>query len=358
MVLGILLLGFGLGLLVDRAFHVRPSALVADPSKELPGPLAPVADELQQLAEAGEWRALWRAIPGEMADGWRRAGPTVLALLTGACWLAFSMQAIQPRGLRDGRLWAPLVAAGLGVLSVWPTLFLVYWQEQRWGLSFSDELPGGIRFFVLGVGLREEAAKFVCFLPLLPWLVRRRDELAALVVAGCVGIGFAMEENDLYFGRSLGADAAGRLLTAAPLHMALTGLVGLAAYRACVWPKQWALPCVAFLGVMVLAHGLYDAFIALPALVEYSLAGMMIFVFVVYQYFHELRPKRAVRGEPISLTANFLFCVTTVVAATFVYMSGAVGWEWAADALFVGIVGQAVMVYLFLREMPETMVAV
>ena len=80
---------------------------------------------------------------------------------------------------------------------------------------------------------------------------------------------------------------------------------------------------------------------------------------MIYQFFRELRPKQALRVEPISLTANFLFCVSTVAAATFVYLCAAVGLRIRpSDMLVIGIVGEAVMVYLFLREMPETMVTV
>jgi hypothetical protein len=112
------------------------------------------------------------------------------------------------------------------------------------------------------------------------------------------------------------------------------------------------------LGVAALAHGLYDAFIVIPALADYALFGSLIFILAVFQFFRELRARRPVRGEPVSLTATFLFGVSTVAAATFVYTSAIVGWEAAADTLVLGAAGQAIMVYLFLREMPETMVSV
>jgi uncharacterized membrane protein len=105
--------------------------------------------------------------------------------------------------------------------------------------------------------------------------------------------------------------------------------------------------------VIVLAHGLYDVLVGFP---DYGFFGVLIFVTLVRQFFKELRPKQALRVEPISLTANFLFCVSTVAAATFVYLSAAVGLEAAGDVLMISIASQAVMVYLFLREMPETMV--
>ncbi len=362
MVLGILLSGVAVGAIIDWAAPARRFAQVEAPQEAnpdpLPGPEILDSERINQFADDGQWLAVWGAIPGTILRSWRDPGMTTLAVLTGACWLAFILQAIQIRSRSDGRLWASLLAVAFGVLSVWPTLFLDYWAERRWGLVESDELTAGVRYFILSVGLREELSKFICFLPLLPWCVRRRDELAALLVAGAVGIGFAMEENVGYIGGSGGVDTLGRLLMPAPFHMAATGLVGLSACRACIWPKECGPQFLAMFVVVVLAHGLYDAFIAVPALQEYSIVSMLIFVFLIYQFFHELRPKQALRVEPISLTANFLFCVSTVAAATFVSLSAMVGFRAATDMLVLSVAGQAVMIYLFLREMPETMVSV
>lgn len=361
MVIGILLTGVVIGLIVDASVSewIDIEAIKAgDVDDGDDDRLFPDWDLLEKLADNGEWLAVWRGIPRAVIGSWRNLGVAALAVLTGACWLAFSMQAIQPRTRRDGRLWLPLVAAALGVLSIWPTVFLIFWQERAWSLTDSELLAPGLRYNILGVGLREEAAKFVCFLPLLPWCVKRRDELAALVLAGCVGIGFAAEENVNYIWSSMGSSTLLRLLMPAPLHMAMTGLIGLAAYRACIWPKEWGPLFVATFGVVVLGHGLYNSCASLPALEEFSLAASLIFVALAYQYFRELRPKQALRVEPVSLTANFLFCVCTVAAATFIYLCAVVGWRGAANVLFAGIVSQAVMVYLFLREMPETMVSV
>ncbi|MCC6491734.1 MAG: PrsW family intramembrane metalloprotease [Pirellulales bacterium] len=359
MVIGLLIAGVIIGLAVDFAVPawIGPQAgLFADKSPD--DPLEGPPHVLEQLADRGRWSELWMAIPGRILDRWRHPGVTGLAVLTGLCWLAFVLQAIQIRRGRDSRLWLPLAGLGLGVLSVWPTFFLIYWQERTWNLADSTELAAGLRCNILGVGLREEAAKFLCFLPLLPWLVRRRDELAALLCAGAVGIGFGMEENVGYVGGSGGAETLGRLLTPVPIHMAITGLVGLAAYRACLWPLPWGPHFMAVFGVAVLAHGMYDALLSITALEEYAFGSYLIFVLLVYQFFHELRPLQKRRIEPVSLTANFLFCVSTVAAATFVYLCAAVGWQAACDVLVSGIVAQSLMVYLFLREMPETMVTV
>jgi RsiW-degrading membrane proteinase PrsW (M82 family) len=358
----ILAAGALLGVAVDAAVPawITEDTLAGDedPEDPTPEPLDPDSDLLKGLADRGEWRELFWAVPWWMARTWQHGGSVALAVLTGACWLAFAWQSIQPRGARDARAWLPFVAMALGVLSIWPTMFLIFWQERVWGLEESELLAPAIRFFVLGVGLREELSKFVCFLPLLPWVVWRRDELAALVLAGCVGIGFGMEENVGYIYGSIGTGTLGRLMMPVPLHMAMTGLIGLAAYRACVWPKEWGPQFIAWFGVVVLAHGIYDVLAGTPAVAEYGILGFLIFIGLVRQYFHELRPKQSLRVEPVSLTANFLFCVSTVAAATFVYLSAAIGWQTAADVMVMGIAAEAVMVYLFLREMPETMVSV
>lgn len=362
MVIGILAVGVVVGLAVDAAVpaweHVESASNMDEEDERSPEPTpqSRAWDAMEKDADAGAWSRVWWAVPQYMALTWQELGTTTLAVLTGICWLAFVMQAIQIRSRTDHRLWFPLLGLLLGVLSIWPTCFLIFWQERVWGLVDSDDPAGGIRYFVLGVGLREEASKFLCFLPLLPWLVRRRDELGALLVAGAVGLGFAMEENVSYIWSSMGSGTLGRLLMPAPAHMSLTGLIGLAAYRACVWPRECGLPFVAIFGVMVLAHGLYDALL-MEAFVDISLASSVIFLLLIHQFFRELRPLQALRVEPISLTANFLFCISTVAAATFIYLCAAVGWRMASDVLVQGIVAQGVMVYLFLREMPERMVS-
>jgi len=150
----------------------------------------------------------------------------------------------------------------------------------------------------------------------------------------------------------------GRFLTANPFHMTLTGLIGLAIYRGLRSPKAWGPHALATFGLMVFAHGIYDAVLTIPMLVEYSIVGTIVFALVVYQFFHELRELRPTGGDTISLSANFLCGVSLLTAATFVYLSATLGCGAAFDGLASGVLGLAVMVYLFLREMPETLVRV
>ncbi|MEQ8835483.1 MAG: PrsW family glutamic-type intramembrane protease, partial [Lacipirellulaceae bacterium] len=372
--LGILAVGFVVGIAVDASFTgwMEPPErqnLFAPDSEEPEEPQTPPDDphyqdrvkhweKIEQHAGRGEWGSVFLAIPKSMLQGWGNVGTTGLAILTGLCWMMFLLQTVQPADDRTFRLLSCIVGLLLGVVSIWFTLFLILYQEIGWGLAESDEFIPGLRFFVLGVGFREEVSKFICFLPLLPWIVRRRDELAALIVAGCVGLGFAMEENVGYIYRSAGSGTLGRLLTPAPIHIALTGLIGLAAYRACRWPKEWGPQfVVVFLGA-ILMHGAYDALIVLPDLKDYSIGAFILFFLLQWHFFRELRELRIVRRETISLSANFITCVALVAAATFVYMSAATGWSGALDIMFMSVLGQAMMVYLFLREMPESLVTV
>ncbi|BBO35442.1 PrsW family glutamic-type intramembrane protease [Lacipirellula parvula] len=363
MVISILTIGVVVGLAVDASV---PAWINTDEVKEeeatdtpKPTPEKERWNQLGELADNGQWQELFYAIPELASVRWHHWGTTALAVLTAACWMSFLLQAIQIRGPADYRWWGALLGLALGVVSIWPTIFFIFWQERVWGLVESAELAAGIRDNVLGVGLREELSKFICFLPLLPLVVWKRDELAALLLAGAVGLGFAMEENIGYVGASAGTQTIGRLLMPAPFHMAMTGLIGLAAYRACVWPRQCGPVFIAIFGVVAMAHGFYDAFILVEVLAEYSIVTSLIFILLMYQFFRELRAlQRTMPNSPVSLTANFLFCISTVAAATFIYLSAAIGSKMAGDVMVLGIVAESVMVYLFLREMPETMVTV
>ncbi len=315
-------------------------------------------EKLESLAEGGHWWQVWWEVPREIFSDFSRPGVVALAVLTGCCWLVFLLQAMRVNRFSDWRLWGALAAIGLGVLSIWPTGFLILWQEYAWNLQESQELVPGLRYNILGIGLREEVAKLICLLPLMIVIVPRRDESAALLLSACVGLGFAIEENIGYFTHSLGMSSLGRFLTANPLHIAMTGLVGLAVYRAIRDVRSWGPQALAVFGLIVIAHGLYDAAITLPDLAKHGLLGTIVFALVVFAFFHELRTLRTKGSETISLTATFLAGVSLLAAATFVYVSSVAGVAAAANTLMTDVLGLAVMVYLFLREMPESMVRV
>src|SRR5204863_1796192 len=113
-------------------------------------------------------------------------------------------------------------------------------------------------FFMLSVGPREEIIKLAFFVPFLPLLLFRKDRLEALMVAGCVGLGFAVWENLQYFAQYGSAVAFPRFLTANFFHFALTGLNGLALCDFLRSPIRRVLPFVGILAGTSFAHGAYD----------------------------------------------------------------------------------------------------
>lgn len=355
MVFAILAVGIFGGM---AAHFLRGEGSAASFAAAAPSDAEDAAAKLDALADAGSWGELWWALPAVAFRRMENVGPLALAAFAGVCWFAFSLQAAQVRGIRDAKLWLMLGGFAMGCLSIWPTHFFSMWLKRRLSLAESADLIEGTRFFVLGVGLPEEGAKLLCFAPLVAALLWVRGDLIAMFTAGATGLGFAFVENVSYFHWSRGQEAVGRYLTANPLHMTLTGLAGLALYRAARDPKGWGPQVLLAFGLVVVAHGLYDAAIVVPAFGDFSILGSIIFALVVYQFFRELRELRPKSSETVSLSATFLAGVSMVTAATFVFVSWQVGFHRACDALAMQVLATSLMVYLFLREMPETMVTV
>lgn len=354
MVIWVLAAGIGLGFVAEKVFQPGQPKQKQDEVQRT----NEAWSDVEQLAEDGEWGRVWWKLPSAVFKRFDAGGSLLLAAIACVCWTVFLWQAVGTPGLRNLRMWAIPLAIALGVLSIWPTHFIGLWLEHVWSIRDSEELVPGLRFNVIGVGFREEAAKLLCVVPLLPLFFRLRDELAVLLLSGLVGLGFAFAENINYFYASRGTAAIGRFVTANPLHVALTALAGLALYRAVRDPRGWGSHSLGVFGLVVFAHGLYDAFISLPSLMEYSLLSMIIFALTIYQFFRELRDLRPKSSDMISLSANFLFGVSVLLGATFVYLCATLSMAMAFDMLVSSVITHAVMVYLFLREMPETMVSV
>ncbi|MBN1855128.1 MAG: PrsW family intramembrane metalloprotease [Pirellulales bacterium] len=304
-----------------------------------------------------DWWAVWWILPQTELDltSW---GTCIIAALTGLFWILFSFQAGLGLSPRQARFWIYLSGVGLGVLSIWPTTFAVIYQDTVWQLEEGTTLASGLRFYILGVGLREELCKLLFVIPLAPWLVRRRDDLEMLITSACVGLGFAAFENIQYFGASFSTSSIPRYLTANFFHMAATGIGGLWLCRAIRLPRECGSHFLAIFGIIVFAHGLYDSFFAVPALVQYSLGSMIIYILLCYQFFHELRHHRKSAPETISLTANFLAGVSLLTSISLVYVTAILGLRLALITCLGPALSTGLMVYMFLREMPESMVQV
>ncbi len=275
----------------------------------------------------------------------------LIALLTGIAWFCFLMHA--------GRLWrrpGDIAVCGaaffLGVLSTTATLLIIVLEENVLGFQEKYDLVGGLLYCIGGIGLREEFCKLLFYVPLLPFLVKKKDHQLAFIAAACVGLGFAAEENISYFGSSFGMAGPGRFLTANFFHTAATALTGYALYRAAVTKWRELDHFATVFGVVVIVHGLYDAFIMLPALVEFSFLNGTVYVLLCYQMFHVLEQVRAHQHQRISLSFVFTLALSVILSVSLGWITSIAGLE-GIRALSINILGVAVIIILFFRVINE-----
>jgi protease PrsW len=274
--------------------------------------------------------------------------PIVLAVVAGCLWFAIAASLGGAAG-HPGRLGLYALAFVLGMISIYPTLVVITIEETLFDLRFTGEPVADAIYFVFGVGLREELCKFLLFLPLLPILRRRGSRIEALVCGAMVGLGFAAEENVNYFHRMEASVALGRFLTANFLHMALTGLVALAAWDSGRprRPDSFDLNTTFLLAVFI--HGAYDFFLASPVVGDYSIFAMTVFVLLSQRFLREVLASNAT--PPESALRLFLVSITILTGVSYVFASTLAGPWTAFQLIAVGLVGQAILIYMFVMEL-------
>lgn len=184
------------------------------------------------------------------------------------------------------QLWLYLAAFILGFFSATLTLYVVWLQGELLLFNHDPEDPilDQLIYCVAGIGLREEVAKLLLFMPLVPLLAKRGHDIDALVCAGLVGLGFAFNENIGYLGRGGEFTTWGRFLTANFAHVALTGIAGLSLVKMWRRPgRHWEQFLQDFL-LVVLVHGAYDALLMVPDFGEYSILSIVVFALLAYLF--------------------------------------------------------------------------
>ncbi len=307
------------------------------------------------IAARDWWRVLLLIVPAQHANA--RLSLVLLACLAALGWFVLLAQMSQAPLAGWGRVALCVAGVALGAVSTTPTLFTVIWQEEVLGLVPRDDVAGGLFFFIAGVGLREEAIKLLFFAPLVPVLLRRGSQLEMLIVAGCVGLGFAAEENVSYY--QYGAtNAPGRYVTANFFHIAATALCGLALCRAFLHRAQGPGLFLQTFVIVVVIHGVYDAVLSIPALAEVSLVYLGCLAALAFWFFREVRALRLVRRDTLSLSGTFVLGIATLLSATLIVLAGDLGLSFALLVMIPTGLEMALLVYLFLREMPGTLVSV
>lgn len=234
-----------------------------------------------------------------------------LSAICGSVWFIILMQV----GGISGRWLFFGGAAGLfGVLSVTLTLLIIYLQNSPEPDQRADMVTHAIYWIGL-VGVREELCKLLLFLPLLPFLMRKGNECTAMVMASVVGLGFAIAENVQYFLMPTGIVAGARFVASNFFHLALTGLLGHAAFQMARNPKgMWQEFLSVLIGVIVI-HGLYDFLLSyrIPGTGDTQFIAIVVLIVVAYRYFWQLRQIRTSSHTEFSPLAVFLFGITTIL---------------------------------------------
>ncbi len=307
---------------------------------------------LKIAAGKRDWRTILLLSPRLQFARYQPAA-VAISLVAGFAWILFLAHLGEWKRPFSGTAGLSVLGFIGGVLSTVPTLFVIIWQEDVLKVAAGEEPIRILLYCIAGVGVREEVCKLLLFLPLLPILWKRDDELEALIVASFVGLGFAIEENVSYFVNSEATSAAGRFLTANFFHIALTGVNGLALFRAVRWGMRGLNEFLWIFPMSIVAHGAYDALLSMPALDQASYGAMAVFVGYCMFYFNKAQELRTNRPMTVSLTGIFVFGVSLLAATLVGYEIATLGFRAGATLITTELLGSAVMLFMFFRIFNE-----
>lgn len=338
---------YALELAIDLEERTALRAMLSSPlyQSELSGWL-----ETEAGVVLGDLLMQWRGI---MRSQWQNAElhVSLIALFAALLWYAVFVRC----GPREPWRWIrPVPALLLGVLSVWPTLLILHYQESTLGLTDEGGFPHDLIYYLFGVGLREELAKLLLFALLLPRLLKKRSGAAALLSGAFVGLGFALEENTGYYQTDGFGAAAVRLLTANFMHAGWTALAGHALYemvRTRFARTEYFL--LTFIGV-VAAHGFYDWVIvagdSLPTVGDLGLISIFILALLAHRFFDQLgalvQPSRSI----ISLLSIFVLGTSLLIALSFIIEALVMRDLLAVNAVGAGALGLAPIAVFYIRK--------
>jgi len=299
-----------------------------------------------------DWRSIIKWIPLGQLDSYEWP-IIVVSLIAGCAWAFFLGHLGEWPSLFSGTALLCTGAVILGILSTTPTLYLVVLEDDILHVARGGEPINIFLYNIGGVGLREEFCKLLMFLPLLPFLIRRGNELEALIVACFVGLGFAVEENAGYFMHSAATDVAGRFLSANFFHIALTGVNGLALFRAFLRGRGGWNDFLFVFPVTVLAHGIYDALLGLPDSDFSGYLAMTVYIAFSMFFFNRASQLRRNARMTIGLTGAFVFAISVVVGTVMIYQMMNLGAHAGMLVVVSEILGSAALVFMFFREFDE-----
>jgi RsiW-degrading membrane proteinase PrsW (M82 family) len=276
--------------------------------------------------------------------------PIGLAILSAVLWLIITTRLGRIGDPARGRALLYTAAFLLGILSIYPTLLVAVLEEEILHFRVINQLVPDAIYFIFGVGLREEAAKLLLFLPLLPVLLRRGSRIEAMTCGALVGLGFAAEENVGYFSHSVPSVALARFLTANFLHMSLTALIALSVYDGKRGRSTSHDRFNVMFPLVVLIHGAYDFFLSDSEIGNLSLISMLLLILVARQFLRQLLIASS-RMEEEGVLRLFVWSLTLLTGVSYIYATTLAGPLLALRLMAVGGLGVAFLIYIFVREL-------
>lgn len=303
-----------------------------------------------------DWRAILYESPRAQIASYR---PDLLTVSLIAClaWAFFLGHLGELPRIFSKTSLLYLLAIGAGILSTFATIYLVILEENILHFSAGTDPVQILAYNIAGVALREEFCKLLLFLPLLPFLLRRKDELEALIAASFVGLGFAIEENCGYFLTSEASSGPGRFLTANFFHVALTGVNGLMLFRAFARGGARINDFLFIFPVTIVVHGIYDALPDLPEAEAGEFFAMIAYVLFSMYYFKHAHSLRSNVRMTIGLTGAFIIGCSVMAATAIAFSMINLGPGAGLTDIVPQLLGTAILLFMFFRVFDEQLAA-
>jgi RsiW-degrading membrane proteinase PrsW (M82 family) len=276
-----------------------------------------------------------------------------LALLAGALWYVLI---IYGTTRERGRWLIYLLPVLAGIVSAWSIIYFQGTLHYGLGADQNKTPAHELLEMTLYVGLPEETAKLACFALFLPWLLLGKPSHSrAALTAGCVGLGFALDENLQYYMEGGVATAVPRLLTANFLHIAMTGLLGARLVTLIRTRFHSANDFLVGYACIVAAHGVYDFACGSTAReLGMGMGTVIILALLTRYYLQELRPDLSEKPrQTISSTAVFVFGCSLVVGVMTIIAAIQGGDYKTIATVLSSAVGLVPVAYFYVREFQE-----
>jgi hypothetical protein len=144
-----------------------------------------------------------------------------------------------------------------------------------------------------------------------------------------------------------------RFLTANFFHMSLTAIAADALFTFIEAPEERASDLSRTMLFVVGMHGGYDFLLSNRSFGDLSFFAMTVFVLLARRFLSAVSAARGRVRSSRSLLNTFIVAVSVVVGTSYVYAAAEVGPAVATVVMAEGLLGVAIIAYMFIRELRD-----